>query len=363
MYLTYKLRLKDKHAAELNRQSRAVNFVWNYCNEAQRYAAQNNRKWLTWQDLQKLTTGTSKELDLHAHTIQRACQQYDRSRCTHKRPWLRFRGRKALGWVPFNTEHVRFDGEAFVFRGARYTPMHLRDILRGVKLCASSFNQDARGRWYLNAIVEVPTADNAPNTKVGIDLGLKALATFSDGAAITMPSFYRASEARLGTAQRAKKTRRARAIHAKVANRRKDFLHKASAKIAKEFGLIVVGDASPSKLSQTKMAKSVLDAGWSDFRRMLSYKSIRNGGSTLEVSERLTTQTCSECGMLPPSRPRGIAGLRNRVWQCDGCGAVHDRDVNAARNILAIGLDSLGGGALNVGERPLQDERGGLHDG
>ena len=177
-------------------------------------------------------------------------------------------------------------------------------------------------------------------TRVGIDLGLKDIVTLSDGGKIEMPRFYRKSEAALATAQRAKKTKRVRAIHAKIANRRKDFIHKMTAKLSKEYGLIVIGDVSPSKLAQTRMAKSVLDAGWSGLRRCLSYKSIRNGGSTLEVSEHLSTQTCSECGSLPPSRPRGIAGLSKRMWRCD-CGAEHDRDVNAAVNILRSGLATL----------------------
>lgn len=344
MQLTYKFRLRDKHVVELNRQARAVSFVWNYCNDAQRYAVQHDHKWLSWHDLQKLTAGSSKDLDLHAHTIQQVCQTYDRSRRAKKKAWLRYRGRKSLGWVPFNRGHVRFDGGVFVFRGVSYEPMHMRDIPEGATLGASSFNQDSRGRWYLNVLINVDTADHVPNTCVGIDLGLKDLATLSTGAKIEMPSFYRGSEHRLATAQRARKTKRMRAVHAKVANRRKDYLHKASAKIAKEFGLIVIGDVSPSKISRTIMAKSVLDAGWSDLKRMLTYKSIRNGGSTLEVSERLSTQTCSACGSLPPSRPRGIAGLSKRVWQCDVCEAFHDRDVNAARNILRSGLATLIGG-------------------
>jgi putative transposase len=93
------------------------------------------------------------------------------------------------------------------------------------------------------------------------------------------------------------------------------------------------------------MAKSVLDAGWSDLKRMLSYKAIMHGGSTLEVCEAWTTQVCSECGCLPASRPRGIANLRIREWRCDDCGTVHDRDVNAARNILRLGLETLVEGA------------------
>ena len=85
MQLTYKFRLRDKHAAELNRQARAVNFVWNYCNETQQKAVRAHRKWLTVFDLQKLTNGASKELNIHAHTIQRVCVAYDDARKTRKK--------------------------------------------------------------------------------------------------------------------------------------------------------------------------------------------------------------------------------------------------------------------------------------
>jgi len=90
-------------------------------------------------------------------------------------------------------------------------------------------------------------------------------------------------------------------------------------------------------LAKTRMAKSVLDAGWSMFRNMLHYKASRHGATFLEVDERFTTQTCSTCGAIPESRPKGIAGLGIREWVCSSCGASLDRDVNAARNILALG--------------------------
>lgn len=345
--LTYRFRLRDKHAAELNRQTRAVNYVWNYCNETQQKAVQSGRRWLSWIDLKNLTAGSSKLLGLHAHTIQQVCILYDRSRRRVNKPWLRWRGSKSLGWVPFSTGHVTFDGRTFKFRGIRYETMHLRDLPAGVEIVTGSFNADSKGRWYINCPVEIATADHAPLTRVGIDLGLKDLATLSDGRKIEMPRFYRNSEAALATAQRAKKTKRARAIHAKIANRRKDFIHKLSAKLSKEYGLIVIGDVSPSKLAQTNMAKSVLDAGWSDLKRCLSYKTHLRGGSTLEVSERNTSQTCSSCGALPPERPRGIAGLAIRRWTCGECGTDHDRDVNAAKNIVRLGLET-----LVVGARP-----------
>lgn len=351
MLITLKLRLRDKHAPALRRQARGVNVVFNFCNETQRKAAQARRRWLSVYDLMKLTAGAGRELDLHAHTIQRVCRAYDEGRKAQKKPWLRWRGRKSLGWVPFNTGHVVFDGEAFVFRGVRYEAMHLRNLLRpGMRFGAGSFNADARGRWYVNLPVQVENAEPKPANAVGIDLGLKTFATLSTGDRIEMPRFYRASEQALGKAQRSRKTKRARAIHAKARNRRRDFLHKASTAVCAEYGTIVVGDVSPSRLARTTMAKSVYDAGWTGFREQLRYKSMRNGRRYLEVPEAMSSQTCSTCGSRDaPSRPRGIAGLGQRSWRCDDCGTPHDRDHNAALNILRVGLDTLAAGAPNAG--------------
>jgi IS605 OrfB family transposase len=348
-HLTIKLRLRDKHAAELNRQARAVNAVWNYCNEAQRHMLRWDR-WLSAFDLMNLTSHSYLELNLHSSTIQRVCARYVKCRFAVKMPYLRWRGKKSLGWVPFNTSRVSFDGKTFKFRGVCYEPMHLRDLLiPGIKIGAGSFNADNRGHWYINVPIEIDCVNVASNSKVGIDLGLKNLAVLSDGDVVEAPQFYRKNEAAIATAQRAKKGKRARATHSKIANRRKDFLHKASTRIAKEYGLIVVGNIGPSKLAKTHLAKSIHDAGWADFKRMLSYKSIRNGGSTLEVSEAFSSQVCSECGSLPTSRPRGIADLGIREWTCSDCGTVHDRDVNAARNILHRGLAMLAEGASKSG--------------
>lgn len=345
--VTVKIRLRDKHASELRRQARAVNFVWNYCNETQQKAVRSGRRWLSNFDLQKLTAGAGKDLGLHSHTIKRVCALYDEGRKKDQKPWLRWRGRKSLGWVPFNTDHVLFDGSAFEFRKVRYEAMHLRDVLKpGMRFGAGSFNADAKGHWYINVPVQIECATPKPENAVGIDLGLKTLATLSTGAKIEMPRFYRESEKALAAAQRARKAKRARAIHVKARNRRKDFLHKASTALAQEYGTIIVGDVSPSKLAKTTMAKSIYDAGWTGFRQMLSYKAIRHGGRYVEVSEVMTSQICSACGSLPPSRPRGIADLGKRMWECDDCGAIHDRDVNAALNICRVGLDTLVAGAL-----------------
>lgn len=348
--LTFRYRIHDKHAPRLNAQARAVNLVWNYCNETQQKAVRSGRKWLSGHDLWKLVAGATKEgLDLHSHSAMRVCQQYDKSRRLHRRAWLRWRGRKSLGWVPFNTGHVSFRAGGFVFRGERYTIWLHRPIPDGAKIGAGSFSQDGRGHWYINLPIEVPVSEAAhTGPAVGIDLGLKDLAALSTGEKLEAPRLVRRSEVNLATTQRARKTKRARAVHRKIANRRKDFLHKKSAEVTKKFGLIVVGNVSPSKMVRSRMAKSVLDAGWASFKGMLSYKAITRGGVFLEVSEAYTTQVCSECGSMPPSRPRGIAHLGIREWACDDCGTVHDRDVNAARNILRLGQQALAEGAQHV---------------
>src|SRR5215472_15156276 len=220
MQLTYRYRLKDKHAQRLIAQARAINQVWNFCNETQQLAIKRNLKWPTGYDLWKLVAGCTREgLDLHSHSAMRVCLQYEKSRRQHRKPWLRWRSKQSLGWVPFNTGHVQLRDGALVFRGEHYEVWLHRDLPEGAKIGAGSFSQDTRGRWYINCPVEVAEATEAPLKYVGIDLGLKNTATLSTGVKVEAARFYRRSEERLGTSQRARKTKRARAIHTKVANR------------------------------------------------------------------------------------------------------------------------------------------------
>ena len=116
---------------------------------------------------------------------------------------------------------------------------------------------------------------------------------------------------------------------------RKDFLHKLSTRLVKAYGAISVGNVNASALAKARMAKSVLDAGWSTFRTMLQYKCADAGVWFDEVDEAFSTQTCSVCNNR--AGPKGRKDLGMRGWQCTVCGAIHDRDVNAAHNILAAG--------------------------
>lgn len=352
MQLTYRFRLRDTCASELGRQARAVNLVWNYCNETQRQAVRRGRKWLSWHDLQKLTAGSSKELDLHAHTIQQVCQRYDHSRSAKKKAWLNWRvsnpksPKRSLGWVPFNKGHVVFRNGAFVFRGREYRAWVSRDLSEGQTFGAGSFSQDTRGRWYINLPVEVESLTLAGSDAIGIDLGLKDLATISTGEKIEHPRWYRRIEQRIATAQRAHKKKQVRKLHDKAKAQRNDHLHKISTRLVQSHAAIFVGNVNTASLAKTNMAKSVLDAGWSTFRQQLAYKAIRHQVLFKEVNEAYSTQTCSSCASV--EGPKGLSGLGIRQWRC-GCGAVHDRDVNAAKNIAARGLASLAGGASHGG--------------
>ncbi|BAP42783.1 transposase [Pseudomonas sp. StFLB209] len=337
---TLKIRVRDKHAAQLREASRAVNFVWNYVNELSRRSIRERGRFLSAFDIHKYTNGAGKDLGLHSQSVQAVADEYVTRRKQFKKRQLRWRcsggARRSLGWVPLKAGAAVWKNGQVVFNKQHFKVWDSYG-LAGFKFRSGSFNEDSRGRWYFNVVVEVDRQLSPGQDAVGIDLGLKTTATCSDGDRLESGRFYRDLESALGTAQRAGKKARVRAIHAKIANRRKDCLHKFSNALVARCGVIVVGDVNSLKLAKTRMAKSVLDAGWGQLKTMLEYKCDHAGTVFKVVSERNTTQTCSSCKQLPDSRPRGIAGLGIREWTCCGCGATHDRDVNAAKNILALG--------------------------
>ena len=346
---TLKVRVKDKHASVLRRMARDVNQVFNFANETSSRAIRERGKWLSAYDLQKLTAGYSKcdGVTVGSGTVQLVCVEYATRRKQFKKARLNWRvsnpksSKYSLGWIPFKGGHAKYKAGQIEFAGKKFS---LWDSygLSNYELRAGSFSQDARGRWYLNVAVEVEAKPSAGTASVGIDLGLKECATTSAGDKLE-GRWYRANEKALATAQRARKKQRVKAIHAKTASQRKDALHKFSTRLVAENAAIFVGDVASAKLVKTKMAKSTLDAGWSMLKTMLEYKSRQAGIVFEEVNESYSTQTCSQCGSI--EGPKGLNGLGIRQWTCSSCEAVHDRDVNAARNIAARGLASLEVGA------------------
>ena len=339
---TLKLRIKDKYLAVLNQMASEVNFVWNYVNDLGFKHLNRKGEFLSAYDIAKYTKGTSKECNLHSQTIQAVTEELVTRKKQFKKAKLKWRvtnkksARRSLGWIPFKKVAIKY-ADGYVQYGKHQFRVWDSYGLSQYSVKTGSFVEDACGRWYVCLVVESSKIVKITSTKaIGIDLGLKDIATCSDGTVISNPKFYRKYEQKLGTAQRAKNKKRVRTLHAKIANCRKDHLHKASTMLVKKNALIVIGDLSAKKLVKTKMAKSVLDTGFSALKTMLKYKCENAGVLFEEVNERFTTQICSCCGEITTGSPKGRADLRIRVWECE-CGSINQRDLNSAKNILALG--------------------------
>ncbi|WP_404295140.1 RNA-guided endonuclease InsQ/TnpB family protein (plasmid) [Microvirga sp. RSM25] len=205
---------------------------------------------------------------------------------------------------------------------------------------SGNFSQDARGRWSCNIVCEIERQTTNRTHVVGIDLGHKTAAQCSDGPELPQAQFYRDLEAKLAEAQRRDRTRQVQTIHAKIANRKKDALHKFSRAVVNRSGAVFVGNISSTWQIASGAAKATHDVSWSMLRNLLEYKSDHAGVAFAQVNEAFTTQACSECFAL--SGPHGREGLAVRQWVCSDCGAVHDRDQNAALNIARLGCETLG---------------------
>ncbi|MCK6159049.1 transposase, partial [Moraxella osloensis] len=215
--------------------------------------------------------------------------------------------------------------------------------------------QDSRNRWYACITVKDYPKTQCGTGSVGIDLGLKDSATTSNGNKLQIKQTLNYAKA-LASAQRAKNKQRVKAIHAKIKHTRQDLIHKFTTQLVKDNALIVVGDVQsktiiqPRKKDKTppkkrmKLARSVYDASWFELKRQLTYK-CENAGCRFEiVNEKYTTQQCSCCGDITANSPKGRKSLGIREWICASCGTWHDRDINASRNILAVGLHRLAEG-------------------
>jgi putative transposase len=202
------------------------------------------------------------------------------------------------------------------------------------------------GRYYASFVVErapapLPDCDH----EVGVDVGLARLVVTSGGEIIANPRFLRARQRRLAQAQRAlsrkqkdsanraKARHRVAVLHRKVREARLDHAHKTALRLVRDNQAVYAEDLAVSGLARTRLAKSVYDASWGQLLRLLAEKAQHYGRGFYRVGRFVpTSQTCSGCGASDGPKPLSV-----RAWTCAACGAVHDRDVNAARNILAAG--------------------------
>ena len=336
MIITYQFRIKDsRKRTKLNSLAHKVNFVWNYINETSAFAWKRDRKYLSEFDFNYLLSGSSVEVGLLSDTIRLISKEFVKNRNTRKVSKLKWRSKnKNLGWIPANGVSLSINNDFIIFQKNKYRFWKTREIEGKIK--TGSFSQNSKGQWFINLHCEVPDVQPTESTQsVGIDLGLKTLATMSDGTKIENKKIFNKYAEKLAKAQRANKKKQVTNIYNKIKNSRKDFLHKETTKLIKKYKKILIGDVNSSKLAKTKLAKSVNDASWGMFKSMLEYKAIRLGVDFKVVKEKYSTVTCSVC--FKRTGPNGLSALGVREFVCVNCGTVHDRDVNAATNIL-LGL-------------------------
>ena len=223
-----------------------------------------------------------------------------------------------------------------------------RTIPKAAKVTTVTVSKDCAGRYFVSMLCTDQVQAKAPvAAKVGIDLGLTHFAILSTGEKIAAPNTFRKNEEKLAKLQRrlAKKTKgsanrkkaklKVAKLHAKIADSRKDFLHKLSTRLVNENQVIAVETLAVSNMQKNhNLAKSIADASWSEFVRQLEYKSLWYGRELVGIDRWYpSSKRCSDCGHTVKKMPLSV-----REWTCPECGTIHDRDINAARNVLAAGL-------------------------
>jgi putative transposase len=271
------------------------------------------------------------------------CGSFRRVEAGGKAGFPRFRGKgrfdsfgcREFRGIRFEKGRLRFKG----MPGGLRVHLH-RPLPEGARIRSCVFRRDEKA-WKVGFAIDVPAASPRAGARaVGIDLGISTFAALSDGGFVPSLKAARRAERRLRLANRAlarkargsrgrRKARRALArCHAKTARIRLDYLHKAGARIVRDYDLVAVEKLKVKGLARSALAKDIHDASWANFISILKYKAACAGTRLIEVDPYDTSQDCSSCGMKVPK------GLADRLHQCSDCGLVIDRDLNAARNIL-----------------------------
>jgi putative transposase len=356
-----------EQAALLRRTFGCVRVVWNRTLAArhERYATQ--RRGLSYRETDAALTAWKQTKELAFLNEVSSVPLQHALRHQHRAFQAFFAGRARC--PRFKSRHGRqsahYTRRAFRMRAGQLwlakTAGPLRVVWSWPSIDLASLNptmvvvcREPDGRWFVTVTVE--QADPAPQPvtgqAVGMDLGLREFAVLSTGERIAHPRHMARRQERLkryqralarkrrGSANRAKARRKLARQHARVRDARRDFLHQTSTDLVRRFDTIVIEDLNVAGMvrrggvRKRGLNRSIAHTGWAELRALLAYKADRAGRQLLVCGRFYpSSKTCSACGQVLAE-----LSLSTRVWVCPGCGARHDRDLNAAQNILAAGL-------------------------
>ncbi|RFC77592.1 RNA-guided endonuclease TnpB family protein [Streptomyces sp. AcE210] len=374
----YRFYPTDAQAAELSRTLGCVRKVYNLALAARTEAWARQERvnynatsamltaWKKTEELAFLNDVSSVPLQQCLRHLQTAFSNFFAKRAKYPRFKSKKKSRKS---AEYTTSGFRFcDGRLTLAK--MNEPLGIvwsRPLPEGVSPSTVTVSQDAAGRWFVSLLCEDPAVSPLPasDQAVGIDVGLEHLLALSTGEKIANPRHERKDRARLAKAQRnlsrkakgdganrEKARRKVAKICARIADRRRDHLHKLTTRLVRENQTLVIEDLTVRNMVKNRsLARAISDAAWSDFRSMLEYKGAWYGREVIAVDRFFpSSKLCSHCGTVQGTMPLDV-----RTWTCE-CGRTHDRDVNAARNLLAAGLAVTVCGA---GVRPQRRTPGG----
>jgi putative transposase len=374
----YRFHPTDAQAAELSRTFGCVRKVYNLALAARTEAWARQERvnynatsamltaWKKTEELAFLNEVSSVPLQQTLRHLQTAFTNFFGRRA--KYPCFKSR-KKSRRSAEYTTSGFRFrDGEVTLAKMTE--PLDIvwsRPLPCGAKPSTVTVSQDPAGRWFVSLLCDDPSVQPLPATEsaVGIDVGLDHLLILSTGEKITNPKHERRDRVRLAKAQRklsrkakgdganrTKARRKVAKIHARIADRRRDLLHKLTTRLVRENQTLVIEDLTVRNMVKNHtLARAISDASWRDFRSMLEYKAAWYGREVIAVDRFFpSSKMCSHCGALQDKMPLNV-----RTWAC-ACGTTHDRDVNAAINLLAAGRAVAAWGA---GVRPQRSSPGG----
>ncbi|MEW2354423.1 RNA-guided endonuclease TnpB family protein [Spirillospora sp. NPDC029432] len=369
----YRFHPTDEQAAELSRMFGCVRLVYNKALEERTRAWYGEQRrisyvqssaaltrWKKTEELAFLNEVSSVPLQQALRHLQTAFGNFFAKRAKYPR----FKSRKK------SRQSAEYTRSGFKLRDGRLTLAKMADPLdirwsrplpRGAVPTTVTVSRDSAGRWFVSMLCDDRIAPAPATTNaVGIDAGITSLVTLSTGEKITNPRHERRDRDRLakaqkelarkakGSANREKARRRVAKVHARIADRRRDFLHKLSTRLVRENQTVVIEDLTVRNLlNNGHLARAISDAAWRQLRSMLEYKCAWYGRELVVIDRWFpSSKLCGTCGTIAAKMPLNV-----REWRCD-CGAAHDRDVNAARNIRAAGLAA---SACGDGVRPQRE--------